>query len=65
MEQVVVHAVLSSSGEVTIKKVVRGLPRGLTENAMEAARNIKFIPAVKDGRFVSQYVQLEYNFKPY
>jgi TonB family protein len=62
---VVVHAVLSSSGEVTIKEVVRGLPRGLTENAIEAARNIKFIPAVKDGQFVSQYVQLEYNFNVY
>jgi TonB family protein len=62
---VVVRGVLSSSGEVTIKKVVRGLHRGLTQNAMEAARNIKFIPAVKDGRFVSQYVQLEYYFGVY
>lgn len=62
---VVLHAVLSSSGEVTISKVVRGLPRGLTESSVEAAQNIKFIPAVKDGRFVSQYVQLEYNFRHY
>jgi TonB family protein len=62
---VVIRAVLSSSGEVTNMKVVRGLPRGLTENAMEAARHLKFIPAVKAGRFVSFYVQLEYNFGLY
>lgn len=62
---VVIRAVLSSSGEVTNMKVVHGLPRGLTENAMEAARHLKFIPAIKAGRFVSFYVQLEYNFSLY
>jgi TonB family protein len=62
---VVIRAVLSSSGEVTSIRVVRGLPRGLTEKAVEAARHLKFIPAVKAGQFVSFYVQLEYNFSLY
>ena len=62
---VVIRAVLSSSGEVTNMNVVRGLPKGLTEHAMAAARHLKFIPAIKDGRFVSYYVQLEYNFGLY
>lgn len=62
---VVIRAVLSSSGEVTSIRAVRGLPMGLTENAIEVARHIKFIPAVKAGRFVSYYVQLEYNFGLY
>lgn len=62
---VVIRAVLSSSGEVTSIRVVSGLPGGLTENAIEAARHLKFIPAVKAGRFVSYYVQLEYNFGLY
>jgi hypothetical protein len=26
---------------------------------------LKFIPAVKDGRFVSMWIQLEYNFNLY
>lgn len=32
---------------------------------MEAARNIKFIPATKDGKPVSMSMQLEYNFNLY
>lgn len=62
---VVIRAVFSSSGEVTSIRAVHGLPMGLTENAIEAAQHIKFIPAVKAGRFVSYYVQLEYNFGLY
>jgi TonB family protein len=34
----------------------------LTEKAIAAAKKIKFTPAEKDGRPVSQYVTLEYNF---
>jgi len=42
-----------------------GLPYGLTERAIAAARQIKFTPATKDGRPVSMYIQLEYNFNLY
>jgi hypothetical protein len=31
--------------------------------AVKAARQIKFIPATKDGRPVSQFIQIEYNFR--
>jgi len=58
-------AVLSASGEVTGISVVKGLPAGLTEKAIEAAKQIKFRPAQKDGHTVSQYVTLEYNFNIY
>jgi TonB family protein len=57
--------VLSSSGEVTGIQVVEGLRDGLTEKAIEAARNIRFLPAEKDGGRVSQYVNVEYNFNIY
>jgi|SRR5437588_2161643 len=60
-----IRAVLSASGEVTSISVVKGLPDGLTEKAIEAARQIKFRPAQKDGHTVSQYVVLEYNFNIY
>lgn len=59
---VVLRAVFSSSGKVTNIRVVQGLPYGLTEKAVKAASKIKFEPAIKDGHFVSQYIQLEYNF---
>ncbi|HKG11694.1 MAG TPA: energy transducer TonB [Pyrinomonadaceae bacterium] len=59
------RAVLSASGEVTGISVVKGLPAGLTEKAITAARQIKFRPATKDGHTVSQYVTLEYNFNIY
>ena len=38
---------------------------GLTERSMEAAKNLKFIPAMKDGKYVNMYIQLEYNFNLY
>jgi outer membrane biosynthesis protein TonB len=41
------------------------LPDGLTEKAMEAARRIQFTPAEKDGRRVSQYATINYNFNIY
>jgi TonB family protein len=59
------RAVLSSKGRVTNISVVKGLPDGLTEKAIHAARYILFLPAQKDGREVSQYVILEYNFNIY
>ena len=59
------RAILSSSGAVTNISVVKGLPDGLTERAISAARQIRFNPAEKDGRTVSQYIVLEYNFNIY
>jgi TonB family protein len=62
---VVLRAVFTSGGQVTQIKAVSGLPNGLTERAIAAARNIKFVPATKDGHPVSMYIQLEYNFNLY
>jgi TonB family protein len=62
---VVLRAVFTSGGQVTNIRAVSGLPYGLTERAIAAARQIKFVPATKDGRTVSMYIQLEYNFNLY
>lgn len=62
---VVIRGVFSSYGQVTNLRFVSGLPFGLSEKAMAAARQIRFIPAIKDGHFVSMYIQLEYNFNLY
>jgi TonB family protein len=59
------RAILHASGGVQSITVVKGLPDGLTEKAISAARLIRFTPAEKDGHSVSQYVVLEYNFNIY
>jgi len=57
--------ILGASGSVSGITPVSRLPDGLTEKAIEAARRISFTPAEKDGRKVSQYVTIEYNFNIY
>lgn len=62
---VVLKVVFASNGSVTNIRTVSGLPNGLTERAIAAARQIKFTPATKDGHPVSMWMQLEYNFNLY
>ena len=62
---VVLRCVFSKEGEVTNIHVVRKLPHGLTLRTMAAARAIKFTPATKDGRPVSMWMELQYNFNLY
>lgn len=62
---VMLRVVFSSSGEVVQIRAVRTLPFGLTEKAIAAARQIKFVPAMKGGHAVSVHMQLEYNFNLY
>lgn len=59
---VVLKAIFSSAGIVTNVIIVQSLPDGLTERAIAAAKKIKFVPATKDGKNVSMWIQLEYNF---
>lgn len=62
---VMLRVIFSSSGEVVQIQAVRTLPFGLTERAIAAARQIKFVPAMKGGQAVSVHMQLEYNFNLY
>ena len=62
---VMLRVVFASSGDVVQIRAVHTLPYGLTERAIAAARQIKFVPAIKGGRPVSMYMQLEYNFNLY
>jgi len=63
--RVLLRAVFASSGEVVDIRAVDTLPFGLTEKAIAAARQIKFLPAMKNGHAVSVYMNLEYNFNLY
>lgn len=62
---VIIKAVFSCNGSVTSIRAVEMLPHGLTEQAVAASRMIKFVPAVKNGKYVSMWLQLEYNFNLY
>ena len=62
---VVLRAVFSKTGEVTRIEIIRRLPHGMTERCLAAVRAIKFSPAIKDGKPVSTWMQLEYNFNLY
>jgi len=62
---VVLVAIFAADGTVTNVVVLRSLPFGLTERCLEAAKRIKFTSATKDGKLVSTFIQLEYNFNLY
>jgi len=60
---VVLRVLLLGDGKLERIRVVRRLPFGLTENAIRAACEIKFKPAMKEGKPVAQWVTLEYGFR--
>jgi TonB family protein len=61
---VVLRVILAANGAV-IAYPIKTLPEGLTAQALRAARQIKFVTAMKDGKPVSMVVQVEYFFNLY
>ena len=59
---VILQAILTEDGYVANITVTKELTDGLTESAIEVTRNIKFFPAEKAGKPVSQRISLEYSF---
>jgi TonB-like protein len=57
---IVLQALFCGIGKVTNIRVIHGVSAGLNEEAIRAARKIKFTPAEKNGEKVSQWLQLEY-----
>ena len=62
---IVVKAVFAANGSVTDVEVVSGLSNGLNDQALKALKQIRFVPAMKNGAYVSTWLQLEYNFNIY
>lgn len=60
---VVLKVLLAADGKIDRVRVVRRLPYGLTENAILAACEIKFRPAMMAGKEVSQWATLQYAFR--
>jgi len=59
---VVLQAVIKKDGTIDIIRVVRGLPLGLTDNAIQALKQWQFEPGTKDGQEVDIAVNVEINF---
>jgi protein TonB len=57
-----VSVLLKADGAVSDIRVARGLGYGLDEKAIEAASQLRFVPAQKDGRAVSVRLFLEFKF---
>jgi TonB family protein len=54
--------VLNANGTVSDITVARSLGYGLDQKAIEAARELRFVPAQKDGHAVSVRIFLEFKF---
>jgi TonB family protein len=62
---VALSVVFAADGNITRLRVIRGLPYGLTAQALLAAEKIRFKPATKDNQPVSVRATLEYSFNLY
>lgn len=65
MGTVTLSLIFTADGRVVVEKVIRDLPDGLTEQAIKAAQNMRFKPAMKDGVAVNVRVTLEFTFNLY
>jgi len=55
--------VLAADGTVKNVFPIRSLGHGLTESAMKAARQIRFEPAIRNGKQVSEFMTFVYEFE--
>jgi TonB family protein len=60
---IVLMVVFGVDGKLRDINVVRGLPFGLTQKAIDAAKKIRFRPAYKDGRPVNVRGSVEFTFQ--
>ncbi len=59
------NVIFRTDGSISDFKVINGLPDGLTEKAIEAAKKIRFEPAIKNGQPVSVRGTIEFPFHLY
>lgn len=62
---VTLRVLFLKTGEIGKIAVVNGLLKGFEEKAVEAAKKIKFKPAMKDGKPVTVTRQVQYSFSLY
>lgn len=62
---VILAVEFGADGKIGFTFPVQKLPYGLTENVAEAAKFIKFEPAVKDGKAITTISFISYSFSTY
>lgn len=60
---VIVQAIIDKEGNVTNVKVLKGLPMGLEDAAVDAVKRWQFKPATLNGKPVAVYYNLTVNFR--
>jgi protein TonB len=60
---VIVQAIINKQGDVENVKVLKGLPMGLSEEAVKAIKKWRFKPATLNGKPVDVYYNLTVNFR--
>lgn len=60
---VIVQAVIDKDGNVRNVKVLKGLPSGLDQSAVDAIKQWKFKPSTRNGEPVAVYYNLTVNFR--
>jgi TonB family protein len=61
--EVILEVVFGARGDIRVLRVVKGLGAGLDENAIAAARQIRFKPAVEDGVAVDRTATARITFQ--
>ena len=61
--EVVLEVVFLASGQVQITRVLKGLGHGLDEAAIQAAKQIRFTPAVRDGQAYDTPARVKIDFR--
>ncbi len=59
---VILQAIVDAMGNISEVQVLKGLPLGLTESAIETVKGWRYRPATLDGQPVSVYLNLLINF---
>ena len=62
---VILRVTFLASGQIGSVSVVKGLPNGLSEQAIAAAKRIAFEPAKTNGQGQTVTKQIEYSFSIY
>lgn len=60
--EVQARVLVGSDGRVIEVRIIRGLPSGLNEEAIRATMQMRFKPAIKDGRTVQCWVMVAIEF---
>lgn len=56
-------ALFTATGQVTEVEVLESPSKGLSKAAIEAIQKAEFLPAEKDGKLISVYIEKKYSFK--